>query len=199
MIHVHEQQQLLKATWPWIKFNSTYLLPWKRVRHKLFLSFYTDLTGSDVKMAPGRIRLVFFYFTRSSYDRDLVFEVIHSYELLSGRMVIHLASSEHQLGKWIKRARLRRANLCWGVCSCEYVLLLMFPVSAVSASRDQGQVPVIAVAVTVGIILLALVTGFLLSGRWEHSLFSFSAQVCITHTHTHEVVAQKSTLYKFLQ
>ncbi|KAL6472852.1 hypothetical protein MHYP_G00190400 [Metynnis hypsauchen] len=34
-----------------------------------------------------------------------------------------------------------------------------------SASRDQGQVPVIAVAVTVGIILLALVTGFLLSGR----------------------------------
>ncbi|KAL2099923.1 hypothetical protein ACEWY4_004317 [Coilia grayii] len=33
------------------------------------------------------------------------------------------------------------------------------------ASSDQGQVPVIAVAVTVGIILLALVTGFLLSGR----------------------------------
>uniref|UniRef100_A0AAR2LBL8 receptor protein-tyrosine kinase n=1 Tax=Pygocentrus nattereri TaxID=42514 RepID=A0AAR2LBL8_PYGNA len=37
-----------------------------------------------------------------------------------------------------------------------------------SASRDQGQVPVIAVAVTVGIILLALVTGFLLSGSRNH-------------------------------
>ncbi|KAI5614277.1 ephrin type-A receptor 8, partial [Silurus asotus] len=34
-----------------------------------------------------------------------------------------------------------------------------------SASRDQGHVPVIAVAVTLGIILLALITGFLLSGR----------------------------------
>ncbi|XP_060764840.1 ephrin type-A receptor 5 isoform X2 [Neoarius graeffei] len=34
-----------------------------------------------------------------------------------------------------------------------------------SASRDQGRVPVIAVAVTLGIILLALITGFLLSGR----------------------------------
>lgn len=37
--------------------------------------------------------------------------------------------------------------------------------SVVSASRDQGRVPVIAVAVTLGIILLALITGFLLSGR----------------------------------
>uniref|UniRef100_A0A4W4E044 receptor protein-tyrosine kinase n=1 Tax=Electrophorus electricus TaxID=8005 RepID=A0A4W4E044_ELEEL len=36
-----------------------------------------------------------------------------------------------------------------------------------SASREQGQVPVIAVAVTVGIILLALVTGFLLSACLE--------------------------------
>ncbi|KAG5272314.1 hypothetical protein AALO_G00164100 [Alosa alosa] len=34
-----------------------------------------------------------------------------------------------------------------------------------AASSEQGQVPIIAVAVTVGIILLALVTGFLLSGR----------------------------------
>uniref|UniRef100_A0A3B1JMD9 receptor protein-tyrosine kinase n=1 Tax=Astyanax mexicanus TaxID=7994 RepID=A0A3B1JMD9_ASTMX len=46
-----------------------------------------------------------------------------------------------------------------------------------SASRDQGQVPVIAVAVTVGIILLALVTGFLLSGsRCNH--FDFFARRC---------------------
>ncbi|TRZ00321.1 hypothetical protein DNTS_007152 [Danionella cerebrum] len=34
-----------------------------------------------------------------------------------------------------------------------------------AASSEQGQVPVIAVAVTVGIILIALVTGFLMSGR----------------------------------
>ncbi|XP_028827210.1 ephrin type-A receptor 5 isoform X2 [Denticeps clupeoides] len=34
-----------------------------------------------------------------------------------------------------------------------------------AASSEQGQVPVIAVAVTVAIILLALATGFLLSGR----------------------------------
>ncbi|TRY98795.1 hypothetical protein DNTS_031467, partial [Danionella cerebrum] len=33
-----------------------------------------------------------------------------------------------------------------------------------AASSEQGQVPVIAVAVTVGIILIALVTGFLMSG-----------------------------------
>ncbi|XDV53784.1 hypothetical protein PO909_022206, partial [Leuciscus waleckii] len=36
---------------------------------------------------------------------------------------------------------------------------------SVAASTDQGQVPIIAVAVTVGIILIALVTGFLMSGR----------------------------------
>ncbi|XP_073685382.1 ephrin type-A receptor 5 [Garra rufa] len=34
-----------------------------------------------------------------------------------------------------------------------------------AASSDQGQVPIIAVAVTVAIILIALVTGFLMSGR----------------------------------
>ncbi|XP_030622861.1 ephrin type-A receptor 5 isoform X2 [Chanos chanos] len=34
-----------------------------------------------------------------------------------------------------------------------------------AASSDQGQVPIIAVAITVGVILLAVVTGFLLSGR----------------------------------
>ncbi|RXN38858.1 ephrin type-A receptor 5 isoform X1 [Labeo rohita] len=36
---------------------------------------------------------------------------------------------------------------------------------SVAASSDQGQVPIIAVAVTVAIILIALVTGFLMSGR----------------------------------
>ncbi|XP_051783737.1 ephrin type-A receptor 5 isoform X3 [Erpetoichthys calabaricus] len=35
----------------------------------------------------------------------------------------------------------------------------------VAASSDQSQVPIIAVSVTVGVILLAVVTGFLLSGR----------------------------------
>uniref|UniRef100_A0A8C1K444 receptor protein-tyrosine kinase n=1 Tax=Cyprinus carpio TaxID=7962 RepID=A0A8C1K444_CYPCA len=35
---------------------------------------------------------------------------------------------------------------------------------SVAASSDQGQVPIIAVAVTVAIILIALVTGFLMSG-----------------------------------
>ncbi|XP_048876735.1 ephrin type-A receptor 5 isoform X4 [Brienomyrus brachyistius] len=34
-----------------------------------------------------------------------------------------------------------------------------------AASRDQGQLPIVAVAVIVGVVLLALVTGFLLSGR----------------------------------
>ncbi|XP_026509047.1 ephrin type-A receptor 5 isoform X5 [Terrapene carolina triunguis] len=38
------------------------------------------------------------------------------------------------------------------------------PVS-VAASRDQSQIPIIAVSVTVGVILLAVVIGFLLSGR----------------------------------
>ncbi|XP_048220366.1 ephrin type-A receptor 5 isoform X15 [Perognathus longimembris pacificus] len=38
------------------------------------------------------------------------------------------------------------------------------PVS-VAASSDQGQIPIIAVSVTVGVILLAVVIGFLLSGR----------------------------------
>ncbi|XP_069091840.1 ephrin type-A receptor 5 isoform X4 [Pleurodeles waltl] len=38
------------------------------------------------------------------------------------------------------------------------------PVS-VAASRDQSQIPIIAVSVTVGVILLAVVVGFLLSGR----------------------------------
>ncbi|XP_058153741.1 ephrin type-A receptor 5 isoform X6 [Dasypus novemcinctus] len=38
------------------------------------------------------------------------------------------------------------------------------PVS-VAASSDQSQIPIIAVSVTVGIILLAVVIGFLLSGR----------------------------------
>uniref|UniRef100_A0A8C1B0H6 receptor protein-tyrosine kinase n=1 Tax=Cyprinus carpio carpio TaxID=630221 RepID=A0A8C1B0H6_CYPCA len=36
---------------------------------------------------------------------------------------------------------------------------------SVAASSDQGQVPIIAVAVTVAILLIALVTGFLMSGR----------------------------------
>ncbi|MGH0128883.1 UNVERIFIED_CONTAM: hypothetical protein FKN15_062934 [Acipenser sinensis] len=36
---------------------------------------------------------------------------------------------------------------------------------SVAASSDQSQVPVIAVSITVGVILLAVVTGFLLSGR----------------------------------
>uniref|UniRef100_A0A671PHI2 receptor protein-tyrosine kinase n=1 Tax=Sinocyclocheilus anshuiensis TaxID=1608454 RepID=A0A671PHI2_9TELE len=36
---------------------------------------------------------------------------------------------------------------------------------SVAASSDQGQVPIIAVAVTVAIILIALVTGFLMSGK----------------------------------
>uniref|UniRef100_A0A8C9R0I8 receptor protein-tyrosine kinase n=1 Tax=Scleropages formosus TaxID=113540 RepID=A0A8C9R0I8_SCLFO len=35
----------------------------------------------------------------------------------------------------------------------------------VAASKDQSQVPIVAVAVIVGVVLLALVTGFLLSGR----------------------------------
>ncbi|KAG9354062.1 hypothetical protein JZ751_012186, partial [Albula glossodonta] len=35
----------------------------------------------------------------------------------------------------------------------------------VAASSDQSQVPIIAVSIIVGVILLALVTGFLLSGR----------------------------------
>ncbi|XP_048220367.1 ephrin type-A receptor 5 isoform X16 [Perognathus longimembris pacificus] len=34
-----------------------------------------------------------------------------------------------------------------------------------AASSDQGQIPIIAVSVTVGVILLAVVIGFLLSGR----------------------------------
>ncbi|KAK6322920.1 hypothetical protein J4Q44_G00077120 [Coregonus suidteri] len=34
-----------------------------------------------------------------------------------------------------------------------------------AASSDRSQVPIVAVAITVGVILLALVTGFLLSGR----------------------------------
>ncbi|XP_069091848.1 ephrin type-A receptor 5 isoform X5 [Pleurodeles waltl] len=34
-----------------------------------------------------------------------------------------------------------------------------------AASRDQSQIPIIAVSVTVGVILLAVVVGFLLSGR----------------------------------
>nr|XP_006000746.1 PREDICTED: ephrin type-A receptor 5 isoform X1 [Latimeria chalumnae] len=38
------------------------------------------------------------------------------------------------------------------------------PIS-VAASNDQSQVPIIAVSVTVGVILLAVVVGFLLSGR----------------------------------
>ncbi|KAJ8402051.1 hypothetical protein AAFF_G00372860 [Aldrovandia affinis] len=38
-----------------------------------------------------------------------------------------------------------------------------FPI--VAASSDQSQVPIIAVSIIVGVILLALVTGFLLSGR----------------------------------
>ncbi|KAM5272042.1 ephrin type-A receptor 5 isoform 8-T8 [Ctenodactylus gundi] len=38
------------------------------------------------------------------------------------------------------------------------------PVS-VAASNDQSQIPIIAVSVTVGVILLAVVIGFLLSGR----------------------------------
>ncbi|KAM4854584.1 ephrin type-A receptor 5 isoform 6-T6 [Thomomys bottae] len=38
------------------------------------------------------------------------------------------------------------------------------PVS-IAASSDQGQIPIIAVSVTVGVILLAVVIGFLLSGR----------------------------------
>lgn len=49
--------------------------------------------------------------------------------------------------------------------------------SVVSASRDQGRVPVIAVAVTLGIILLALITGFLLSGRWECDWFLSSGLI----------------------
>ncbi|XP_077773724.1 ephrin type-A receptor 5 isoform X6 [Podarcis muralis] len=36
---------------------------------------------------------------------------------------------------------------------------------AVAASSDQSQIPIIAVSVTVGVILLAVVIGFLLSGR----------------------------------
>uniref|UniRef100_A0A8C1Q261 receptor protein-tyrosine kinase n=1 Tax=Cyprinus carpio TaxID=7962 RepID=A0A8C1Q261_CYPCA len=36
---------------------------------------------------------------------------------------------------------------------------------SVAASSDQGQVPIIAVAVTVAILLIALVTGFLMSGK----------------------------------
>uniref|UniRef100_A0A8C2KKR2 receptor protein-tyrosine kinase n=1 Tax=Cyprinus carpio TaxID=7962 RepID=A0A8C2KKR2_CYPCA len=43
-----------------------------------------------------------------------------------------------------------------------------------TASSDQGQVPIIAVAVTVAILLIALVTGFLMSGRAgiQHFLLS---------------------------
>ncbi|XP_053219644.1 ephrin type-A receptor 5 isoform X5 [Podarcis raffonei] len=37
--------------------------------------------------------------------------------------------------------------------------------AAVAASSDQSQIPIIAVSVTVGVILLAVVIGFLLSGR----------------------------------
>ncbi|XP_078233787.1 ephrin type-A receptor 5 isoform X7 [Pogona vitticeps] len=37
--------------------------------------------------------------------------------------------------------------------------------AAVAASSDQTQIPIIAVSVTVGVILLAVVIGFLLSGR----------------------------------
>uniref|UniRef100_A0A673IPP9 receptor protein-tyrosine kinase n=1 Tax=Sinocyclocheilus rhinocerous TaxID=307959 RepID=A0A673IPP9_9TELE len=42
---------------------------------------------------------------------------------------------------------------------------------SVAASSDQGQVPIIAVAVTVAIILIALVTGFLMSGSNAALLF----------------------------
>lgn len=45
------------------------------------------------------------------------------------------------------------------------LLVSLLSASAVAASSEQGQVPIIAVAVTVGIILIALVTGFLMSGR----------------------------------
>uniref|UniRef100_A0A9J8CX14 receptor protein-tyrosine kinase n=1 Tax=Cyprinus carpio carpio TaxID=630221 RepID=A0A9J8CX14_CYPCA len=47
----------------------------------------------------------------------------------------------------------------------QYVSLNVTTNQAVAASSDQGQVPIIAVAVTVAIILIALVTGFLMSGR----------------------------------
>nr|XP_023410794.1 ephrin type-A receptor 5 [Loxodonta africana] len=44
---------------------------------------------------------------------------------------------------------------------------------AVAASSDESQIPIIAVSVTVGVILLAVVIGFLLSGRY----------VCILNIH----------------
>ncbi|KPP64799.1 Ephrin type-A receptor 3-like [Scleropages formosus] len=46
--------------------------------------------------------------------------------------------------------------------SSVYVFQVRAPVAA---SKDQSQVPIVAVAVIVGVVLLALVTGFLLSGR----------------------------------
>uniref|UniRef100_A0A672NNH8 receptor protein-tyrosine kinase n=1 Tax=Sinocyclocheilus grahami TaxID=75366 RepID=A0A672NNH8_SINGR len=54
---------------------------------------------------------------------------------------------------------------------------------SVAASSDQGQVPIIAVAVTVAIILIALVTGFLMSGSCEgpgFSILSLSLALFIT-------------------
>lgn len=48
---------------------------------------------------------------------------------------------------------------------CNHRLHFLCLLSAVAASSDQSQIPIIAVSVTVGVILLAVVIGFLLSGR----------------------------------
>ncbi|TTD77397.1 Ephrin type-A receptor 5 [Bagarius yarrelli] len=66
-----------------------------------------------------------------------------------------------------------------------------------SASRDQGRVPVIAVAVTLGIILLALIAGFLLSGRrCGYSKAKQDPDEEKMHFHNGHSMSRETSIYK---
>ncbi|XP_053559249.1 ephrin type-A receptor 5 isoform X4 [Bombina bombina] len=87
-----------------------------------------------------------------------------SYTIIKSKDTDTIAEGLKPASTYIFQIRARTAA-GYGAFSRRFEVTKSYEASSFAATGDQSQIPIIAVSVTVGVILLAGVVGFLLSGR----------------------------------
>lgn len=122
--------------------------------------------------------ITFIFYDDKEIIIDLVilsnFHLESKYFLLEMSFQLHTTEQRYEGEIAAKCGGLLKSRIDYWLLSSSYLnaydlfnlgLPFLCLLSAVAASSDQSQIPIIAVSVTVGVILLAVVIGFLLSGR----------------------------------
>lgn len=122
--------------------------------------------------------ITFIFYDDKEIIRDLVilsnFHLESKYFLLKMSVQLHTTEQRYEGEISPRMGELLKPGIHYWLLSSSYLnaydlfnhgLHFLCLLSAVAASSDQSQIPIIAVSVTVGVILLAVVIGFLLSGR----------------------------------